>query len=213
MTWAIVLLEAAVLTASLSIDAFAAAFAYGCKKIKIPMLSLQIINWICAGVIGLSLLSGSLLARYIPGGLATGLSFGLLLLIGLSKLFDSLTKAFIRKHARFSREIKMSALNFKFILRLYADPEAADVDVSKSISPREAAALSLSLSLDGFAVGFSAALTGVNAWIVIAFSLVTGCAALLLGGWLGNKAADKLRVNISWLAGAVLIGLAVTKLL
>jgi len=211
--WAIALLEAAVLAASLSIDAFAASFAYGCKKIKIPMLSLQIINVICTCVIGLSLLFGSILAPYIPDWLAVGLSFAILFLIGAAKLFDSVTKSIIRKYAQFNKEIKLSMFNFKFIIRLYADPEAADTDVSESISPREAVALAFSLSLDGLAVGFSAALLGVNPWAVIVFSLITDCVALLLGGWLGNKMASKLRFNISWLAGVLLIALAIGKLL
>lgn len=212
MIWLVLVLEAAMLSVSLSVDAFAAAFAYGCKKIKIPRLSLHIINLICACVVGLSLLFGSILVRHIPHQISIGLSFSVLFIIGTAKLFDSLTKSFIRKHSRFNREIKLSAFNFKFILRLYADPEAADTDVSESISPREAAALALSLSLDGFAVGFGAVLIGINAWAVVGFSLITNFAALMLGGWLGNKAADKLRFNISWLAGAVLIGLAILKL-
>jgi len=198
---------------SLSIDAFTAAFAYGCKKIKIPMLSMHIINLICTGMIGISFLFGSILVEYIPEGLALGLSFSILFLLGLTKLFDSLTKSIIRKHTQLSKEIRLSLFNFKLILHLYADPEAADMDISKSISPREAAVLAVSLSLDGIAVGFGAALIGINGWAVILFSLITDFIALLLGGLLGNKSANKLRFNISWLAGVVLIGLALEKLL
>ena len=102
--------------------------------------------------------------------------------------------------------------NFKFILHLYADPKAADVDVSESISPREAAVLAISLSLDGLAVGFGSAMIGINGWAVVLFSFITNFIALMLGGWLGNKAADKLHFNISWLAGVVLIALAFMKL-
>ncbi|MCL2082353.1 MAG: sporulation membrane protein YtaF [Oscillospiraceae bacterium] len=212
MVWLILALEAAVIAASLSIDTFAAAFAYGCKKIKIPLPSVCVINLICTCVAGVSLLFGSLLAQYIPGWFATGISFAVLLLIGMAKLFDSMTKAIIRKHAQFDKEFELSLFNFKFIMRLYADPEAADVDVSESISPKEAAALAFSLSLDGLAVGFSAALIGISPLAVIIFSLAMGFIALLLGIWTGNKAADKLPFNISWIAGAVLIGLAVMKL-
>jgi putative sporulation protein YtaF len=206
------LLEAVVLALSLSLDAFTAAFAYGCKKIKIPLLSALIINLICTGITGLSFLFGAALAQFIPGGFAIGLSFTILLLIGIAKLLDSITKSIIRKHTNLSKEINLSLFNFKFILRLYADPEAADVDVSESISIREAAVLAISLSLDGFAVGFGAALIGFNAWAVILFSLLTNGLALWLGSGLGNKAAHSLRFNISWLAGVVLIGLAFMQL-
>ena len=217
MIWPIYLLQAALIAMSVSIDAFAAAFAYGCKKIKIPVLSIFIINLICTGTIGLSYLFGSSLLQFIPGWLAVSLSFAILFILGIIKLFDSITKSFIRRHTQFNKQINLSVFNFKLILRLYADPESADVDVSKSISAREAAVLALSLSLDGFAVGFGAAMFGANGtgfgFALIVFTVMTGFAALLLGGLLGHMAANKLRFNISWLAGAVLIGLAFAQIL
>jgi len=204
---------AAVLALTVSLDAFAAAFAYGCKNIKIPPRPALIINLICTGAIGLSFLFGSVLAQFIPVWVAAGLSFTILLLIGITKLLDSITKSIIRKNTQISKEIKLSLFNFKFIMHLYADPEAADVDVSKSISEKEATVLAMSLSLDGFALGFGAALLGFNGGAVIAFSLLANGLALWLGSGLGNKAAQNLRFNISWLAGAVLIGLAFAQLL
>jgi putative sporulation protein YtaF len=140
-------------------------------------------------------------------------SFAILFLIGLTKLFDSITKSIIRKHKNLKKEINLSVFNFKLLLRIYADPEAADADISHSISPREAAVLAFSVSLDGIAVGFSAACLGVNLWAIVIFSLISGFSALMLGSWLGNKIACKLNFNISWIAGVVLIALAVEKLL
>ncbi|MCL1903359.1 MAG: sporulation membrane protein YtaF [Oscillospiraceae bacterium] len=207
------IVSAALIAASLSIDSFAAAFAYGCKKIRISMLSLNIINLICTGMLGLSFFFGALLLNYIPEQVALILSFTILFIIGLTKLFDSITKSIIRKHTNLSKEINLSVFNFKLLLRLYADPEAADADVSKSISPGEAVVLAVSVSLDGIAVGFSAAMLGVNVWAIIIFSLITDFIALTLGGWLGNRIAHKLRFNISWIAGLILIGLAIEKLI
>jgi len=206
-------LGAAVLALSVSLDALAAAFAYGCKKIRIPPLSALIINLICTGTIGLSFLLGSVLAQFIPEIVATVLSFSILLLIGTTKLLDSITKSIIRRYTQINREVRLSLFNFRFILQVYADPEIADVDISKSISAKEAAVLAVSLSLDGFAVGFGAALLGFNTWAVILFSLLANGLALWLGGGLGNKAAQNPRFNISWLAGVVLIGLAFMQLL
>ena len=204
--------EAALLALSVSIDAFMAAFAYGCKKIKIPFSSVNIINSICASTIGLSFIFGNLLVQHIPGWLATGISFTILFVIGLTKLLDSITKAYIKKYTDISKEIKISLFNFKFILHMYADPEAADVDISKSISSREAAALAIALSLDGFAVGLGAALSGANGWAVISFTFVIGTVMLLLGSLLGNISACKTRFNLSWIAGVFLILLAFTNL-
>lgn len=212
MVWMIAILQAAAVAISISVDALAVTFAYGCKKIKIPVLSLIIINMICTTVIGLSFLFGTALVRYIPEWLATMVSFTILFLIGITKLFDSITKSIIRKYTHINKEIKLSVFNFNLVMRLYADPEAADVDVSKSISAREAAVLAVSLSLDGLAVGLGAAMIGINGWILVLFTLITGFIALLIGYWLGNKAADRLRFNISWLAGAILIVLAFMQL-
>ena len=206
------LFGAAALALSLSLDAFAVAFAYGCKKIKIQALSAYIINGICTGTTGLSFLFGAAIARFIPEWVAIGISFTILFIIGLVKLLDSITKSIIRKHSDISKEIKLSLFNFKFILQLYADPEAADVDVSRIIEPKEATILAVSVSLDGFAVGFGAALLGLNGWAVVLFSLIANGAAIWLGGRLGNKAAQTLRFNISWVAGVVLIGLAFVQL-
>jgi len=204
---------AAALAFSVSIDAFAAAFAYGCNRIKIPPLSALIINLICTTTISLSFIFGVALSQFIPEWVAIGLSFAILLIIGITKLLDSITKTIIRKHADINKEIKLSLFNFKLILQIYADPESADVDESKSISSKEATVLAISLSLDGFAVGFGAAFLGFNVWAIILFSLLANGLALLLGSVLGYKAAKNLRFNISWLAGVILIGLAFVQLL
>ncbi|MCL2378967.1 MAG: sporulation membrane protein YtaF [Defluviitaleaceae bacterium] len=206
------LFGAAALALSVSLDAFAASFAYGCNKIKILPLSAMIITLICTATLGLSFMFGSVLLRYIPEWVAVGLSFGILFIIGIAKLLDSITKSVIRKHSNINKEIKLSLFNFKLILRLYADPEVADVDASKSISSKEASVLAISLSLDGFAVGFGAALLGFNVWAVVLFSLLANGLAILLGSHIGNKAAKSLRFNISWLAGVILIGLAFMQL-
>jgi len=206
------LMGAAALALSVSLDAFAAAFAYGCKKIEIPILSALIINLVCTAALGLSFLFGSVILQYVPAWVAVSLSFGILFVIGITKLLDSITKSIIRKHSNINKEVKLSLFNFKFILRLYADPEDADIDESKSISSKEAVVLAVSLSLDGFAVGFGAAMLGFNVLVIIAFSLLANGLALWLGDVLGNKAAKSLRFNISWLAGVILIGLAVLQL-
>ena len=212
MLWTISILQAAAIAISVSIDAFAASFAYGCKKITMPMFSVLLVNFICTIIIGLSFLFGSVIVPFIPGWLAVGLSFSILFIIGIIKLFDSITKSIIIKYTQFNKEIKLSVFNLKLVMRLYADPETADVDVSKSISSREAVVLAVSLSLDGFAVGLGAAMIGINGWALVLSALATGFAALLIGCRLGNKAAEKLRFNISWLGGVILIGLAFMQL-
>jgi len=206
------LIEAAMIASSLSIDALAAGFAYGSKKIRIPMLSVQIINIVCCAIIGLSMFVGHWLRPFLADGLADGIAFAVLFIIGLIKLMDGIVKSVIRKHTSLDKAFRFSVFDIQFILRMYADPEIADSDVSAHLSPGEAAALAVSLSLDGMAVGFAAALAGVNPWALLAWSLVTNFVALVLGRRLGHSLADRLPFNISWVAGVVLIGLAFSRL-
>lgn len=201
------------LASTCSIDAFSASFAYGSNKIKIPLLSLQVINLVCSFILGLSLLLGATLRHFLPKRLALTVCFFILFFIGVSKLLDSITKSIIRKHSDLNKQVKFSLFNFRFILQLYADPIEADIDGSRSISPKEAALLAVSLSLDGLAVGFGAAIGNVNVLAVIIASLITDMLAVLLGGYLGNKLAGSLNYNISWLSGAILIAMAFFKLL
>ncbi|MCL2580259.1 MAG: manganese efflux pump [Oscillospiraceae bacterium] len=206
------LFEALVIACALSLDAFVASFAYGSKGIKMPARSVALISLICTGVVGLALLAGTLLRQYIPYDFTVAVSFTILFGLGALKLADNIIKSLIRRHDALSKEIKFSLSGLKFILKLYADPEQADVDGSKTLSPGEAATLALALSLDGLAVGLGAAIGSVNSLFVLIGVLVTGVFALLMGGYLGNKAARKVRFDLSWLSGVLLILLAFSNL-
>lgn len=207
-----VLLEAAALASALSIDAFLASFAYGGKRIKIPFRSANIINLICGGITGLSLMAGSFLKQYIPDWLTVVIGFSILFMLGIVKLLDGITKSIIRKYSSINKEIKFSLFNFKFILNLYADPENADIDGSKTLSPAEAASLAVALSLDGITVGLGAAIANANGVAVFLCSLLIGLTAVLSGSLAGNRLAGKAPFCLSWVSGAILIALAFTKL-
>lgn len=205
-------LEALLLVVALSLDAFVASFAYGAQRIRIPYSSAAIISVICTAMLAVSLLAGSLLRPFLPQSLTKGLCFAILFLLGLVKLCDSTIKTLIRKHKRMHRQVSFSLFSLKFILDVYADPEKADRDGSRELSPAEAASLAVALSLDGLAVGFGAALMQVNFLMVMVFSLAVGMLAVRLGGKIGNRAAQKLPFDLSWLSGALLIVLAILKL-
>lgn len=207
------LLEALVIALALSMDAFVASFSYGAAKIKIPFTSVLVIDAVCSLTIGATLFIGSLVRNHIPDWLTTTVCFSLLFLLGLVKLLDGITKSLIKKYGAISSNIKFSFCNFRFVLNLYADPECADVDHSKTISGKEAASLAIALSLDGCAVGFGAALGNVNGLAVFLCSLAVEALAVLGGAALGNKAAKKLSFNASWLGGCLLLVLAFLKLL
>lgn len=197
------------LTMVLSIDAFAASFAYGSSKIRIPFKSIIIITVIGSIILGISLYFGVLLQAFIPEGAASALSFVILFTLGLIKIFDSVIKNYIRKHNNSAKKMEFSLFNLKFILNVYANPERADIDKSRIISSKEAVTLAVALALDAFALGFGAGLTDINTLQVITFSLVLDVVAIVLGCYLGNKLAEKSSINLAWLGGVILILLAI----
>jgi len=205
-------LEAILLVTALSVDAFVASFAYGANQIRIPFRSVTVINVVCSVILALSLFLGAVLRPFIPEGLTKAICFVILLLLAIVKLFDSSIKTCIRKHKGINKEINFSVFQLRCILSIYADPEEADRDCSRLLSPAEAASLAVALSLDGLAVGFGAGLADVSFVQIIFFSLVLGTVAVKLGCFLGNKLAEKLQLNLSWLSGVLLLVLAVMKL-
>lgn len=193
-------LEAAAISLALSVDSFIAAFSYGTSKIKIPLSSVGIISVTGSLITGLSMLAGSFVKDFIPPGFTTLLSFGILFLLGVLKLFDS------------------------------SQPKNADKDHSQSISPKEALSLSAALSLDGCAAGFGATLSAgtpaspgaaaagtVSSLVPVAavflFSLIFGVFMVLSGSHIGNKAAGRLPIKPGIIGGLLLILLAVARLL
>ena len=201
-------LEAALSALALSVDSFVAAFSYGTSKIKIPLSSVGIISVTGSLITGLSMLTGSFVKDFIPSGFTTLLSFGILFLLGVLKLFES------------------------------SEPANADKDNSHSISAKEALSLSAALSLDGCAAGFGASLsTGIPASpdavaagfdasaaagtvsslvpvaAVFLFSLIFGVFMVLSGSHIGNKAAGRLPIKPGIIGGLLLILLAVARLL
>lgn len=193
-------LEAALIALALSVDSFVAAFSYGTSKIKIPLSSVGIISVTGSLITGLSMLTGSFVKDFIPSGFTTLLSFGILFLLGVLKLFES------------------------------SEPANADKDNSHSISAKEALSLSAALSLDGCAAGFGASLSAgtpaspgaaaagtVSSLVPVAavflFSLIFGVFMVLSGSHIGNKAAGRLPIKPGIIGGLLLILLAVARLL
>lgn len=206
-----IVLEAAAIAAALSMDAFVAGFAYGARQIRMSRRSVLLINLICSAIVGLSLGLGSLAADFLPEGLRRGLCFGLLFALGLVKLLDGIVRAAIRRYGSLDGQLDFSLFSLRFVLHVYADPVAVDLDHSKSISPAEAASLALALSLDGAAAGFGAALGEVCIPAVVTASLIANQFTLLAGSWLGEKLARRFQMSLGWLGGVILLLLAFSK--
>ena len=206
------ILQAMLLASAVSIDALLASFAYGSQKIRIPAGSLLIISLICSAVLGLTLFLGGVLAGWIDDGLASMLSFTILFGLGILRIFDSGLKNWLRRRGDLGGQIKFSVLNLKFILKVYIDPKTADIDGSRTLSPAEAAALALALSLDGVAAGLGAGLFGAGALLTVGTTFGLTAAAVAAGCRLGSRLTARFTTDVSWLSGVLLILLAVLQL-
>lgn len=197
---------------ALCLDSFVASFALGAGGVRVPWRSVALIGLICSGTLGLALLLGSGLSGLIPPAFAAGLSFAILFILGVTRFLEGGIKKLIRKSQSDRADIRFRFLSFDFLLRVYADGAAADRDHSKVLAPAEAAALSLALSADGLAAGLGAGISGgANVLLAVALSLVVDTALVRAGTLLGRRLRRR-ELDVSWLSGAVLLALAISKL-
>ena len=204
-------LEAMALVTAVSIDVFAACFGYGVNGIAIPFRSAQLITMICTGATTLSVFLGSSLRSVISREASAAICFAVLFVFGVVKLFDGMIKRRIRRRG-VDKDVRFKLLKLNFVLHIYADPEEADADASRVLSMREALFLALALSLDGLTAGFGAGLNEISPVLVAAISLIVTYAAVMIGCALGRRVSQKLPFDLSWMSGAMLIGLAVAGL-
>ena len=206
-------LQTSMLLTALAIDSFVCSFGYGANKIKIPFKSMMSINIICTILLAIGVFFGNIIGNYIPEDVTMWISFFILFLLGLSKLFDSAVKNVTRKLNGVSKEFKFSWSGLGFVLNVFANPEKADIDNSKVLSPKEAIPLAIALGLDGLSVGLGIGLAVTNIFLLLGLSLVSDVIAITLGCYLGNKVAQKSTMELSWLGGVILILIAVLEVL
>lgn len=205
--------EVLLLVTALSLDAFVASFAYGSDHIKIPFSSFVTINAICVSFLGLSLVVGNFFSPFISPDLTKTISFWLMFLLGLVKLFDSTIKSYINKHKQLLKKFTFQMFRLNFILTVYADPKQADEDNSRRLSAGEAVSLAIALSIDGLAVGFGAALGELHIPLVLLCATITNMLAVAGGAKIGSMVAKATSLDFSWLSGLLLIILALLKVM
>jgi putative sporulation protein YtaF len=197
---------------ALCIDAFAASFAYGIDKTKIPLIPSIVISAICTLALSLSVGIGSIIKQVIPIKLTGIICFIILFIIGVIKSFDSILKSYIQKKEESMGQIKMKISGLNFVLTVYADNIKADADHSKVLSSKEAIYLAVALSFDSLAAGLGFGLTDVSLIMIAVLSFVSNFIAISLGHLLGNFVKSASNADFSWLGGVILIILAFSKL-
>ena len=195
--------QSLLLVLSVCIDTFVASVAYGTNKIKIPPISSIIISLIGSLVLGISLLFGGFITDLLPRNSSILLSFAILMFLGVYRLFEGICKNFIQKKRKLDKPVTFKIFDFNFALQVYADETKADFDKSKLLSPKEAFYLAFALSFDSLEIGYLQA---------VLLGFVVGIIVILLGVFIGKKAAENTNLNLSWLSGVILMILAINKL-
>ncbi len=132
--------------------------------------------------------------------------------IGIYYLFESFFKNYLKGKKKKNGKVKLKLFNIFFIIEIYIDETKADIDNSKILSSKEALYLATALSLDSLAIGFGSGLLDMNILYILFASLIMDLIAIWSGLFIGKTFVDRAKIDLSWLAGMILILLAVLKL-
>jgi len=207
------------LALAVSVDSFAVGAAYGFRRVRMPAGMIALVAGISALAKAAAMLFGGVLVMWFNPQMAQTL--GAVILVALA-LWQFLSQAAQPKaageHTSEDDDVlddsdnPLLTLRVKplgIIISVLRDPQVADIDDSKSISPSEAVLLGLALGMDAMGAGVSAGLLGMP---IIATICAVGLGTMLTlpaGVWLGSVAGDKLpRWPSRILPGAILLVLA-----
>lgn len=178
--------EAILIAAAVCADLFAAALAYGVKRIRIGAAGCGIIVFIGALFLGVSLFASTLVKSLAGTALCAQLSAAMLILIAMKNLSSACMD----------------------------DPSPLPPD-GEPLGFVSAVVTGLALSADSLAVGFGAGVTmSVNdKLLAVLISLVLGALCIAAGLFLGRKLCKTMsRYRTALVSSAVLFVLAVMKL-
>jgi len=197
---------------ALGIDALVCSFSYGVNKIRIPFKSMIVINIITLLLLAFGIVIARILGEFLPPIFIYVLSFLILFILGLSKIFEGAIKRLIRR-GEGSRNFNFSMFNLGFVLQVYAQYELADSDESKELSVWEAIPLGAAVGFDGLSVGLSIGLMQLNVGLLLIMSFVVGVACVAIGDYLGRTLSKKTTFDFSFVSGLILILIAILSII
>ena len=121
---------------SLSLDSLVAFFGYSAEGLKVSFSKLISSIFISILVLSLGLAIGYFLASIVDLNIFKCISFALLMLIGLTKLFSELLKIWLDRKR--DKDLHINLFNFKLIIDICLNPIEADLNKDKILSFKEA---------------------------------------------------------------------------
>ena len=197
----------------LSLAAVAASIAYGTEKIKIGIFPAFIISIIGGLSLFLSALFSKSLSVFFSETLCNAIGFVILFLVGTFNFIQGTIKSTVRRRREHSANMHFRLRELDFFIEVLVDETKADADHSNTLSGREAFYLAMALSIDSLATGIGCGFSGMNPFVLGTAAFLMNFIAVFLGWLLGRNVMRCLKLDLSWLGGVVLIGLAVFRCL
>ncbi|MCI8502127.1 MAG: sporulation membrane protein YtaF [Oscillospiraceae bacterium] len=205
--------ELLLFVAVLSLDAFTASAAYGTEKIKIGLLPAVMISTVGGLALFLSSMFSTFLAGFITESFCRVFGFIALFLVGAFNFIQGALKSAVRRKREGSAKMRFRLRELDFFVEVFIDETKADADHSNALSAKEAFYLAAALSVDSLVTGIGCGFSGMNPFALGAAAFIVNFAAILLGWLVGKGISRCARLDLSWLGGAVLIGLALFRFL
>ena len=191
---------------SASLDSLIIGIAYGIKKIWIKFSINIIIALIVTLGTLLSMVLGAILNKFIPSYICNYIGAILLIIVGLFMTFD-----FFKEQRNLKKnEICTAKENKDIIESLHYDDiltnnKTADINGSGNIEVKEAISLAVALSLNNFALGLGASMSGISIPLTTIFTFIFSILILILGLKIGNSFLSKIFGKYSDLLSAIII--------
>lgn len=196
------------LGAALSLDALVTGVAYGIKKIQLPWFSLLVIGAITFLCTTFAMFSARIIGTSIDTHITTVLGALIMIILGLWNIFvEYMTlDSYITQ-----RKLKISV--GKLVIKIMANPEKADLDLSKDIGPTEAIFLGLALGVDNIVAIFAACLAGTISNDTPIILAIIQMAFIYVGlNTSRYLVSDGIRQRAPYLSGIVLLLLGIIRL-
>ena len=179
---------ALLLASAISIDAMGCGFAYGASQTRVKVLHMFTISAFGSVFLGISLFVGYAISQVIAEDVTVIVGFVALATIGMFKIIQSLTQC----------------------------NKATMLSVGRNLKWKEAVLLAVVLSIDSLAVGVGASVQGITIYFglfAVGVTFVMGFLLFGLGYLIGGRITkNKKTLNLSWVAGVVLIVMALVGL-
>lgn len=208
-------LQLVILAIALSIDGYGVGLTLGMREMKVPFKSIVVIS-ICSAIsLGIAMMIGEFISRFISPNVAETTGGVILILLGIWLVYQffksekTITEVQSKEKIIFNFEIKSLGV----VINILQKPTEVDFDKSGTITGIEALVLGVALSLDAFGAGIGAAMMGISP-LILAVSIGIMSSVFIWSGLQSGKflSNNKFMKNISFLPGAILILIGIFKL-